>query len=110
MELDQKLKDKINFVAGYIGTKTNDWLIVKRHLINSFGKEERKLFSKRHFSTKKQLLNNFDLLIINYWKTATGIQLVVEPTKLHDPNWIYKEKGWGLKNLNEQRKKSKVGK
>lgn len=103
MDIPEDLKDRINFVIDYVSENTNDWLTVKKELINSFPWKERTRFSKRHPSTKKQIPNEFDESVILYWKEKTGIQLEIDPNKLHDPNWIHRKKGWALVAINEER-------
>ncbi len=107
MEIELSIKTKINFVAKYIGTKTNDWLIIKRHLINSFNSNDRNLFSCRHPCTKKQIINSFDLSVMDYWKEVTGVEVFLNPEKIHDPNWIHRPKGWKLRQINNERKNKK---
>lgn len=106
MELAQNIKDRIVYVSKFIGELTTDWLLIKRELINAFSSEDRNLFSKRHPGTKKQLVNEFDLSVMDYWEEITGKYPILEKHKIHDPNWIYKPKGWGLQKLNEERKKN----
>jgi hypothetical protein len=96
MSIPDKLKERINDVADYIGQETNDWLLIKRHLIISFPNEGRRLFSVRHPCTKKQILNAFDKLVMAYWKELTGIEPIIDPSKIHPDNWTHKKKGWAL--------------
>jgi len=104
MEVSNSIKTKIAFVAKYIGTATNDWLVIKRHLINAFNSDDRNLFSCRHPCTKKQIINDFDQWVMNYWKETTGVEVFLDPHKIHDPNWIHKPKGWKLRQINNERK------
>jgi len=104
MNIPKQLRDRIDEVALYVGDTTSDYLIVKRQLINNFPTPDRALFSARHPCTKKHILNDFDHAIMAYWEGATGVQLKVEPDKLHNPGWEHRKKGWALTLLNEQRK------
>ena len=99
-------KERIAFVADYVQDTTQDWLLVKRHLINAFNPPNRIFFSTRHPQTKKHFINEFDEVVINHWQSLTGVKLEIEPEKLHDPCWVYKPKGWALiKRNNEQHNK-----
>ncbi|TXH11470.1 MAG: hypothetical protein E6R04_02470 [Spirochaetes bacterium] len=99
------LKQRIDEVIGYIGDSTTDYLIIKRQLINNFPTPSRGLFSARHPCTKKHTLNDFDRAVMAYWEQETGVELKLDPGKLHDPGWEQKKKGWALVLLNEQRRK-----
>lgn len=105
MDIPDKLKEHINNVADYIGQETNDWLVIKRQLIYSFPNEGRKMFSVRHPCTKKQIINEFDKIVMLYWEEITGIQPVIEPSKIHSDDWVYKKKGWALDIYNKSRSK-----
>jgi hypothetical protein len=107
LELEEKHKAKIRYVASYIGNTTSEWLVIKRHLINAFDSKDRSLFSTRHPKTKKQIVNDFDKLVMEYWYLITGVRVVLDPSKIHDPNWIYKPKGWRLREINNERKEKK---
>ena len=107
MEIDESIKLRIVYVASYIGTSTSNWLIIKRHLINAFSSKDRKLFSVRHPCTKKQIVNDFDKSVMDFWQGITGIELFIDPEKIHDPNWIHKPKGWKLRQINHERQQSK---
>lgn len=95
---DEKIPDyileKIQYVAGYLKGLTNDWLDVKKQIIGMSHTDYRKLFSRRHFSTKKHTLNAFELAVIAEWKRITGEDLYLSPDKTHDPNWVRKGYGW----------------
>lgn len=96
MNIPNHLKERIEDVADYVGQETNDWLLIKRQLIGSFPNEGRRLFSVRHPCTKKQIINEFDKLVMDYWRQLTGVEPVIHPSKLHDENWVHKPKGWAL--------------
>jgi hypothetical protein len=103
--IPQPLKQRIKEVIEYVGDSTTDYLIIKRQLINNFPNPARGLFSARHPCTKKHTLNEFDRAVIEYWEEETGLKLQIDPTKLHDPGWEQKKKGWALVLLNEQRRR-----
>ncbi len=96
MGIPDKLKQRIEYVADYIGTETNDWLLIKPHLIRAFSSDTRKLFSLRHPCTKKQIPNNFDRMVMEFWKELTGIEPIIKEINLHPENWVHKKKGWAL--------------
>ena len=105
MTIPTFLLKRIDEVIGYVGSSTSDYLIVKRQLINNFPTSSRSLFSARHHSTKKHILNDFDEAVIAYWEERTGVRLQMDPGKLHNPDWEHKKKGWALTLLNEERQK-----
>jgi hypothetical protein len=108
MDIPDNLKEQIDIVIMYVGDSTNDWLRIKKELINSFPGQDRKLFSRRHPLTKKQTPNAFDESVMLYWKSKTGISPEITKDKLHDPNWIHDKKpGWGLIAINQERKMRK---
>lgn len=105
MTIPAFLKERINQVIDYVGDTTTDYLIVKRELINNFPTPSRSLFSARHPCTKKHILNAFDTAVMEYWEMQTGMRLRIDPSKLHDPSWEHRKKGWALTLLNEERRK-----
>lgn len=104
MDIPGNLTKRIDEVIEYVGDTTEDYLKVKRQLINNFPPSERPLFSVRHPCTKKHLLNAFDEAVILYWESKTGVRLWVSEDKLHDPNWKQKKRGWALSLINQERK------
>lgn len=103
-ELTEHQKARINFVADYVQDSTQDWLQVKRQIINAFDPPSRSLFSTRHPKTKKHFINEFDKLVMSYWESVTGMNLEVDPDKLHDTlGWVHKPKGWALFKMNHER-------
>jgi hypothetical protein len=97
------MKSRIQFVADYVGNDCCDWVRIKREILNSLENDERHLFSKRHNSSKKQVINTYDQEVIYYWKSITGQDLVVVNDMLHDPNHLFKKKGWGIQEYNKRR-------
>lgn len=104
--LSDEHKKIINYAVSYIGNSTTDWFKIKRELVKIFPPKERSNFSRRHFSTKKQLLNKFDREVIKYWEKQTKLKLFIDQDKLHPKDWVRKPKGHGLKAYNEKRKNS----
>jgi len=105
MTIPAILKQRIDNVIGYVGDTTSDYLVVKRQLINNFPTPSRSLFSARHPCTKKHILNDFDIAVMAYWATQTGVHLQIAPGKLHSPDWHHKKKGWALILINDERKR-----
>jgi len=76
----------IQAVYEYTGA-INDWLIIKRQLINAFPVDLRERLSKRHPISKKHMINLFDKEIIKCWKELTGVDLILDETKIHHGEW-----------------------
>lgn len=108
MDIPDNLKSKIDLVISYVGDFTNDWVRIKKELLNSLPWEERTRFSRRHPFTKKHSLNAFEELVMAYWKERTGVELVIPSEKLHDPNWVRRKRGWALVAINEDRKRARL--
>lgn len=102
------VKSRIQFAAGYIGADTTDWLRVKRQIYFIIPKYYKGLFSKKHFSTKKQIMNKFEEEVIRYWKTLTGVTLFLTEDKIHDPNWVQRTRSQNMKEYNAKRKQEKL--
>jgi len=96
------IRDTVDYVMAF-AVGTDNWLSVKKEILWRLSKERRKLFSRRHYSSKKHTLNNFELEIINYWKRNTGILLSIPENMRHDPTWIRRRPGWGLRKYNQIR-------
>ena len=105
--IPKEVKDLIDYVAEYVSDETNEWFVVKPQLVNIFPPRLRSLFTRRHYSTKKHSVNDFEYLVMEYWKLKTGNRLLIDKTRLHDDNWKPRPKGWGLKKFNEDRRKQK---
>lgn len=102
--IPESLKEIIDVVIADIDKTCVDWFLIKKTLVNRFPPKERSRFSRRHNSSKKHLLNEFDHKVINYWESQTGTKLVLEPSKLHPTIWNPKSRGWGLIVYNESRR------
>jgi hypothetical protein len=107
VEIPEELIEVIDYAADYIGDATDDWFRIKKQLVNLFPPRERSRFSRRHYSSKKHILNLFDKSVINYWENKTGVSLWIDPEKLHPEDWNPKPRGWGILELNEERAKQK---
>ena len=96
----------IEYLFGYIGNET-DWFKLKVELVNLCPPKIKKLFSRRHYSTKKHIVSDFDRKVIEYIQITTGRVLFIDQTRMHDPNWVHQPKGWALQDINNKRKKEK---
>lgn len=99
--LDDSIKKKIDYVIEFIGDSTDDWLLVKQQIVRSVANSIRVLFSKRHYITLKQIPNEFDKMVMQYWEERTGVQLKIPESKLQDPNYVPGEFGWKIREINE---------
>lgn len=102
--LSEYLKAHVRYVAAYIGTASDSWPVIKKHIVVSIdGRKRRGLgFSQRHRCTKKLVLNEFDKAVMNYWHELTGVLPVIPPEMFHDPHWVQRPKGWALNNGKEK--------
>lgn len=106
--LTSYVKERIEFVAKYIGTQTNDWVEIKKHVVNSLANEYRVNFTRRNNTTLKHYpLNEYEKMVADYWKEITGVELVIPEEKLHPVEKKFEERGWGLKLFNQRRQKKK---
>jgi len=107
MAIPKKLRNIIDYTTTYVGKSSKDWFRIKAEIINQFPPKERSRFSRRHYSTKKHILNSFDKEVIEYWESKVGVELWIDPKKLHPENWEQKPHGWALIKLNNERSKNK---
>ena len=63
--------------------KGNDWLVVKKLLIRSCDSKSRSYFSKRHGYSQKQVMNDFERNLIQYYENIYGIKLELANEKIH---------------------------
>jgi hypothetical protein len=104
--LSDKIKNIIKDTIEFVNSRTNDWFIIKTLIVNQTPPKERSNFSRRHYSTKKHIINSFDREVITYWKEQTGVSLWIDPNKLHPEDWTRHRRGWGLKKYNAERQKT----
>lgn len=95
----------IDYVMQY-ASESMDWLAVKKEILWLCRPIDRKVFTTRHYSTKKHSLNSFEVSVIDYWHSKTGVVLEIPESKLHNPDWKRHQRGWGLKRYNEERRKN----
>lgn len=103
--IPDKIWEVINYVMQY-ANESEDWLAVKKEILWLLTNEYRHYFSRRHYSTKKHSLNDFEKLVIEYWKTETGKELRISDNLIHNPEWVRHRRGWGLKKYNKERQKN----
>lgn len=104
-DIPDKIWEAINYVMQY-ANQTNNWLAVKKEIMWLLNNDYRNYFSRRHYVTKKHILNDFEKLVIEYWKSETGIELKIPDNQIHNTEWIQRDRGWGLQRLNEERKRN----
>jgi hypothetical protein len=101
--LSKHLREKIEWTILYVGNECDDWVRIKTEILNNLVNEERKKFSRRHQNSWKQIVNDFDREVMDYWYKRTGVRLVIPKEKLHDESIIYKPRNWGLMLFNQRR-------
>lgn len=106
--IPENIAEKICYVTKFVGTSTNDWFRVKKEILGVLAPKERSNFSRRHKSSKKYFLNDFEQAVIDFWKEKTGIVLEVDQTKLHKFSDERPPRYWGLMKYNETRKKASL--
>lgn len=72
--VDQKVIDALNDLRAYVDT--DDWLTLKRALVNVLPPAVRGKFSRRHPITKKQMTNDFEREVAARWSELTGRPVV----------------------------------
>ena len=104
MPLPDYVKERVEYVASYVQGNVTDWFILKRIILQAIPGQHRKSIglSKRHRSTKKMILNDMDREVIAYWELITGVTLWIDPSRLHDPTWVSRPKGWALNGGKER--------
>ena len=76
MILPDKIKEQIEFVASYVGD-CDDWVTIKKQLLLSLPPKLRTHFSTRDPKTKEQSLNKFEEIVISYYYSLTGTNLII---------------------------------
>lgn len=104
-DIPDKIWEAINYVMQYANNSEN-WLAVKKEILWLMPNKYRHYFSRRHSVTRKHSLNDFEKLVIEYWKSETGIELKIPDNQIHDSKWIHRPRGWALYLINEERKKN----
>jgi hypothetical protein len=104
-DIPDNIWEAINYVLQYANT-SEDWLAVKKEILWLLTNEHRHYFSRRHYSTKKHSINDFEKLVIEYWYSETGKRLTITDNLIHNPEWVRHRRGWGLKKYNKERQKN----
>lgn len=105
-DFPETLANRVHYVAKYIGDETTDWIRVKKELLNALAPKDRSFFSRRHKTSKKHFVNDFEKEVMKFWETLTGIQLQIDPQKLHTPQDERPPRHWALMELNKQRQEA----
>lgn len=98
----------VSIVMDYVGDITNDYLTIRNEVIRLMAPANRKWFTPRHHSTKRIQLDDNDYQLMAYWESKTGVTLLIDTSRLHNPEWKPQGKrGWNLardlrKNHEEQ--------
>lgn len=100
--IPNKIWDAINYVMQYAST-SEDWLVVKKEILWLLPNNYRKYFGRRHQITRKNTLNDFDKLVIDYWHSETGKTLRITDNQRHDPEWV----SWGRGHATREAKRNK---
>lgn len=104
--IPEKILQKVQYVAKYVGSETDDWFRVKKEILAVCAPKERALFSRRHKTSKKHFLNDFERELIKIWNQETGVQLIVDSTKLHNTQDERPPRYWALMELNKKRQEA----
>jgi hypothetical protein len=75
-EIPQNVLDVLNEMSEY-ANDVEEWVLIKRRVLNSLPPCDRKLFSTRDPKTKKQSFNEFELRIVDWWEKKTGKRLQI---------------------------------
>lgn len=76
IEIPLIILEQTEFVASYAGD-CDDWVTIKKQIMNGIHSDLRRNFSRRDQKTKNQHLNDFEKRLIIYYKELTGIELVL---------------------------------
>ncbi len=99
----KRIFDKIEYASKYIENQTNDWFQVKKELLSIMSPKERSLFSRRHKTSKKHFINDFEKKVIEFWFSLTKVNLQIDDSKLHTSEDERPPRYWGLMKYNKIR-------
>lgn len=104
MPLSDIVKEKIEYVASYVQGSITDWYLIKREIMIQMPGHLRPYvgFTKRHRNTKKMITNDLEKEAMELWELLTGIRPVIDPSRTHDPSWVYRPRGWALNGGKEK--------
>lgn len=107
--LPPSVLDIIQVAALIIGPGVSDLPRVKGYIANMLSPSERKLFQRRHRTTRKHLPPNAaELELISVWKDLTGTTLEIPLEKRHPEEWVWRPSGWNILEYNEKRRQAHV--
>lgn len=72
--IDEKLEEQLLLIHKYVDT--DDWLTLKKVLVNACPPSVRGKFSRRHPITKKQMTNDFEREVAMRWSELIGRPVV----------------------------------
>lgn len=75
-KINSLLSDAIDHVFTY-ASHVDEWLIVKKELLKVLPVKERTIFSVRDPITKKQRVNQFEILLAKWWSEKTKRPVVM---------------------------------
>jgi ADP-ribose pyrophosphatase YjhB (NUDIX family) len=78
---DTKIQEGFEFVFAY-ASHIDDWLEIKKEIVNYIAPQHRSRFSKRHEETRQQLTNDFERRLAAQWSARTGRDVIF--SKEHD--------------------------
>ena len=78
---DTKIQEALEAVFSY-ASHVDDWLEIKKELVNMIAPQHRSRFSKRHEETRQQLTNDFERRLAAQWSARTGRDVIF--SKEHD--------------------------
>jgi|TARA_R110000751_G_scaffold53670_1_gene116090 hypothetical protein len=76
IDIPDAILEQTKFIASF-ADDVDDWVTIKKLIMNSVHSTLRKNFSRRDHKTKNQYLNDFEKQLIIYYKELTGIELVL---------------------------------
>lgn len=76
MMLPAKVEKATRLAAKWVKNLTDDWVVVKREILDELDNDTKRLFTRRDEKTKEILaLNEMELELVTYWKELTGVEL-----------------------------------
>lgn len=75
-EIPDRVISQIKEVSEYAGA-CDDWVTIKKEIMNGCPSHLRKLFSRRHPITKEQVTSEFDRYVIELYEEFSGISLKI---------------------------------
>lgn len=100
---DAKIQEAFEHVFQY-ASHVDDWLEIKKEIVNYIAPQHRSRFSRRHEETRQQLTNAFEKRLAAQWAARTGRDVIF--SKEHDE--ATNDGGW-LKRM-QAKKTSRVHK